>query len=509
MQSFKGVYIYLALCQQLGAKLIIVDIYCNEYTLDISAFLCYIFVMLFTKFYIILQGEKIMKMKLVAMLVLITLTASIMTVSVSAYGESIYSDYEAGELPENMFKTDREIKQQYYLPNGFVDCVLPSCPQDNNPMVLASKTENGYRITANGKADKVMTGTYPTDYTNAYGLYFDSRAIKSNNKNSAGTLISGDIAGGKNYVYSLQVRNRNSYITPKVHVRLYDSDIPSVLHSKEYGSAGMEITGTDWLELKGTIANTDDSSKTHTENNVDKLSIGFPLSTIAQSSVEINFIDSGEAMHMPYFAEEAAYDITNTLTAGAPNLEDGGQAEFKAEILNQVGLTGYLKQEFTWRVMNKDRTAVVDGFVITKGENGTATIKVNGAKAGTYDVVAYSEEYKMAKGVPITVRGEEVTDISIDNSVADKFTLKGVEVVKSDAKSILVVVASYTKAEGIKKIKDVGKAELTVKDGAVSLTHSITIDAPQGCDVRIFVWNASNLAPISLGDNVIAEYKIP
>ncbi len=452
-----------------------------------------------------------MKSKLVAMFLFITITASIITVPVIAYEGNIFYDYEPGEMPENMFKSDEEVRAEYG-DYGFLDFVHPSCPQDNNPAVSVEKTDTTYIITGEGNKGEIISGSAPSDLSSVHGIYFDGNAIKGNNADSTGTIISGDIAGGKNYVYSIQVRNKNSDIEPNVYLRLWDSDYalyPNAHYSKEYDKAGMKITGTDWIDLKGTIENPDDSQKEHNGDNADEISLGFPSTkTYAGSEVEFNFTDESEGMYRAYFAEEKPYNITNTLTTDNSALEEGGQAAFKAEVLNQVGLPGYLEQDLKWKVMNKARTSEIDGFTIKAGEDGTATVKVNGAKAGTYDVVAYSEKYKMAKGVEITVRGEEVTKINIDNTVSGKFTLDGLEVVKSEAEKILVVVASYTNTEGVKKIEDVDKAELTVIVGTAQLSDEITITVSKGNDVRVFVWNAANLAPVTLASGVVAEYKI-
>ena len=64
---------------------------------------------------------------------------------------------------------------------------------------------NGYKwttIMANGTAGETMTGDAAAWYlTN--GVYAGANLIKSNNPSG----INGDIDDGKNYVYSLQVRN--------------------------------------------------------------------------------------------------------------------------------------------------------------------------------------------------------------------------------------------------------------------------------------------------------------
>lgn len=370
-------------------------------------------------------------------------------------------------------------------------------------MVSRGNGVNGkIAITANGTAGEAMSGTGPAYYFTR-GLYFGSKVIKSNNPSGFG----GDIADNMSYAFKIQVRNLNEEIVPNVHVLLYDLDGPSANYTAEHGSAGLAVTSTDWMDLKGTIKNPD-RTKVDTANDVDRLSIGFPTGTLAGAKVEFNFTDESEGMYRVYFAPEKAYDVENALTAGSATLTDGQQAEFTAQVVNQVGVVGNMKQNIEWRVMNKARTADVDGFVITEGANGAATIKVDGAAPGTYDVVAYSADYKMAKGVEITVTDAqpEVTMITVDSSEADKFTVAAVEAVNVAVEKILVAVASYADVAGGKKVADADKEEVTVVDGRATLVAPITIDAAAGSEVRVFVWDAATLAPIKLAQDVVASF---
>lgn len=66
-----------------------------------------------------------------------------------------------------------------------------------------------------------------------------------------------------------------------------------------------------------------------------------------------------------YLAEETAYDMT--ISGDANVIETEGSANFKAELLNQLGIKGKLGQEFEWVVLNADRTQEInEGFTITK-----------------------------------------------------------------------------------------------------------------------------------------------
>ena len=120
--------------------------------------------------------------------------------------------------------------------------------------------------------------------------------------------------------------------------------------------------------------------------------------------MEINCTDSGTGKHLPYFAEEAVYDITNTLTSSSDIVTTKNPAVFEAQIVNQIGLPGYLEQgEFIWKAMNTDRTEEISGITIS-ADGATAEVTVDETvEFGSYDIVAYNSTYNMAKGYTITV----------------------------------------------------------------------------------------------------------
>ncbi len=264
-------------------------------------------------------------------------------------------------------------------------------------------------------------------------------------------------------------------------------------YTKEYGINGLELTGTDWHEFKGTAKI---NPAEMDSGNAPWFSVGFSVNCLKGTGADFRYSDF-------YLAKEEAYDITNT-TTDATTLANGAQATFNAQVVNQIELPGYLDQTIEWRVMNKARTEDVEGFAITPGEDGTATVKVNGAAPGTYEVVAYSADYKMAKGVEITVVAEEVTKIIVDDSVAGKATLTALEVANTTAEKILAVIASYETDGAVKKVVDAKKAELTFEDGAAALVAPVEITANAGNEIRVFVWDEEGLRPITLANGVVA-----
>ena len=44
----------------------------------------------------------------------------------------------------------------------------------------------------------------------------------------------------------------------------------------------------------------------------------------------------------------------------------GDSATFRASVVNQIGSEGYLDQNFTWKVLNKERTEEAEGFTVVE-----------------------------------------------------------------------------------------------------------------------------------------------
>ena len=188
-------------------------------------------------------------------------------------------------------------------------------------------------------------------------------------------------------------------------------------YSKEYGAEGLALT-QEYQDFNVTFKPA--AGFTATKQNV--LIIGFPAGTEkgAKAAINTSVIDG------VYLAEEQAYDITNTRVSKGGAVVAGNTAEFKAEILNQIGLSGYLKQNFTWYVMNEDKTAIADGItVVTDESTQNATVSVSDdAVKGIYSVVAVSNDYGMVKTQKIQVLNKSYyqdyipTGINNDNLIA-------------------------------------------------------------------------------------------
>ena len=404
-------------------------------------------------------------------------------VNITIEAPNYYEDYVTGEMPENIFKFSEIQKDMYALQ-------YCSVQQDSNSEKVAQKLAWANR-------------TWGYESVAAYDGETVIGKVNKGSRIPGGEMreqvMTGQLENDKGYVLMFKARNRTDY-PAKVNVAVFNRRIGGVYnYNTEYGADGFQLAeGKDWQWVKTSVY-VEPTKPAYATGLHPLLDIGLSETSLTGTGMDIYFNEEF------YLAEEVAYDITNTAT-DTTAIANGAQAEFTAQVVNQIGLPGNLEQNIEWRVMNKARTADVDGFVITTGEDGTATIKVNGAAPGTYDVVAYNAENKMARGVEITVLAEEVTTITVDTLAEGKATLTALNVANTAAKDILVVVASYTTVDTAKKVENAAKAVLEVVDGAASLEESLEIIANPGNEIRVFAWDYATLAPIKLAQDVVASF---
>ena len=157
---------------------------------------------------------------------------------------------------------------------------------------------------------------------------------------------------------------------------------------------GFDIEGADWVDYSAVISVPEGSNW----DQYRSLVVGFPNGTVAGTKVSID-------LSTMFYGIEKAYGLN--ITADSEKTTAGGEITVFAEVLNQLG-KAYSEgnDNVSWYAMNEDRTEFVDDIVITKGENGTATVSVSDtAEAGRYTIVAvHNESDELVKGITITVK---------------------------------------------------------------------------------------------------------
>lgn len=226
-----------------------------------------------------------------------------------------------------------------------------------------------------------------------------------------GPFSYGSAAGTRgNIVFSFKVNTVDSSALPKVNVGRAttdtsdDTSASSVEYPVEYNSKASgftpETTGTSaWnTTFKGTILDNGKAIDAYT------YVIGLVEGTPANGGV---YISKDAYMGLEYVNDiDIKTTNGNTLSVETPelNLEYG--------LLNQVGNAYRGSQDIEFLIMTTDRqTELTDtGITITDNGDGTAkaTLDPFTARAGTYDIVAYSAANNMAKGVTITVEESDL-----------------------------------------------------------------------------------------------------
>lgn len=215
--------------------------------------------------------------------------------------------------------------------------------------------------------------------------------------------------GGATYVLSMNLKNASSNgITPHIGAAMNNSWGPAnLVYTNEYGSEGMQLT-EGWQKFNAAIT-LPQNYKTAAGNGdfANNVNIGFPSGTEEGAAFWLD-VSSKDSV---YFAEEEAYDITNTVTEAPEIIRSGGTIKCEAALYNQIGIKGGLKQEFDWVILDEARTPVSEGFSIAR-DGACVTVDVlENASIGKYYIYAYSTQNpQMGKSVSIEVKKAIVND---------------------------------------------------------------------------------------------------
>ena len=264
-----------------------------------------------------------------------------------------YLDYVPGEMPENLIT--RPTGWCY----GAINSSMVSCGWVT-AMVEAAFTANSIVSLPEG------------DYWGVCGL-----KLAVNNT---------EWAANTNYVYATNIKTVVG--NPKFNFVFGSGSGRNNIFPDQYGYEGY-TPGTEYEKYAITF------------NSGSKTSASIFVGLSSAPTGDVIYQDFSKES---YLGEEVAYDITNEITEDSSVITIGKSVSLKAQVVNQVGIPGHLSQNFIWKAMNTDRTEEIEGIIVEVCEDGTAIVTVGEEVApGDYDIVAYSEDYGMAKGVTITV----------------------------------------------------------------------------------------------------------
>ncbi len=281
---------------------------------------------------------------------------------ISLNGKTVLTDYVKGDMPQNLIKDPASA--------------------DN-----FSDASGNYDVTETGDYRLSLSSTFTaknevSDYGNAF-----NGASGFIIKNSALDLTN-PLTGGTSYVFGASVKNANGTGDVVLDVGLSNSSYVAAAKPVETQNGYTIEAGDDWYNLVATMKLPGNVGTEYTPY----FTFGFGVGTDGGDKFELNraYPNAGSI----YFAPEEAYDITVTNLSEDMTVTAGEEISFEASVLNQLGSTGYLNQNFTWYVRASDNTDASESFTVV--ENGkTMTIAPNGkAKSGKYTVIAVSDDYE-------------------------------------------------------------------------------------------------------------------
>ena len=377
---------------------------------------------------------------------------------------STFYDYTPGEMPENLFSINSNAAKSYSTGvirnGGSINSVM-----NNKVGVWVDSLGTWNRRVMWTQRDVTQSASHPFA-----GLTFK-------NKNDNQQFIAGRpvYLPDKSYVFKFnELRCETEEFSysdtescvpvvtdVRVGVAITNETTASHSYSKEFGKEGMLLTD-EYCEMKGTIK----VSPKFDSNALSSFVLGFPVGTVKNVAVDIGF-NTADAV---YVAEEKAYNIKNEKISGDELLKSENTLVFKAEVINQVGLIGYLNQEFTWNVLNSGGQVVTEDFDITEDGN-TAYLKARAwTPSGKYIMVATSEEYDMSRFEEFeafVVKPERKIYVSVNGDDANPGTeespLKSIKGAKELIKSL-------------KSEKDQWSYTVIFKEGTYYIDSRVTFD---------------------------------
>ena len=327
---------------------------------------------------------------------------------------------------------------------------------DMPPNLIADPTATDHFADASANYNVEETGDYRLELSSTFTAKADVTAYSAAHTKASGFLIkSGNtgistdslLTGGTPYVFSADVKNANGTGDIVLDVSLSNSNYWTASKPVET-SAGYTIpAGDDWYKVAATMKLPGDVGAEYKPY----LIFGFGIGTNAGDKFELNRkYPTADAM---YFAPEEAYDIKVTNLSDSMTVQKGNEISFGAKVLNQIGSTGYLNQNFTWYVRKADNTDASSYFTFEiSGDTNTLTlIPKSKAKGGKYTVIAASDDYEEL------VRFEDFV-------VADSSTTLYVSVDGSDSAEGTFSEPLATLQGAIDKVAELRKNNITVNE---------------------------------------------
>lgn len=215
--------------------------------------------------------------------------------------------------------------------------------------------------------------------TNGYQIAAGVRLIGSSFKENT-------YAEGENYVIKFAARSRTANTAIGVRVGVWNGNYSnrptdvSQLQGYENGVAWVPADGS-WQIIQGTFPGltADDVKNGRFPTMVAGMTAGTPMDTI----LEFNSSDPSIPDGAPYFAKETPHSVTLAGVNGN-TVATGNDTKFKAQLLNQLGLPGYLNQDNVTFTVGDAKGISVDGLTVTKNGATANVFATDDVAAGKY-----------------------------------------------------------------------------------------------------------------------------
>ena len=207
------------------------------------------------------------------------------------------------------------------------------------------------------------------------------------------------------YVFKAKVKSVGTEDV-RLTMTLSNERADSISYAAEYGTEG-KLIGEEFEDFTATLIPSDGFS--NVPERVQALILGFVPGTKPGAKF---YLDTNEKNSV-YIAPEIEYDIKSEVVSAPLDICQGGTFEVKASVVNQVGSSGNLNQNFTWKVLNEDNTEEVSGFTIKDDGTGTALISVaEDTPIGNYTIAAISNDYDgFVRTTKIKLNRKRILDI--------------------------------------------------------------------------------------------------
>ncbi len=307
--------------------------------------------------------------KNISVFVVFVMIFSLLSPAFSVWAAEDYSDYIPAELTDNIILKGNDINA----------LVASNGASGELNWGSGSWKENDYFLwREKNHAPSTYWGAGPTYFTLAKGH------LKHGFEN------------GQNYVLSVRLKNDTVSTRPQLSFAVG-------MGSNNNPLASVDVSSSEYATytLSFTANKNSESFSVGLNQNIDR-------SSLTDFGILNMDISNGGSL---YVAKEAAYDITNVVS-GSSSVYAGESVQVKTQIVNQIGKIGTLSQDVTYKVLNAERTAEMDGFGIVYGEDGTATISISETvPTGDYVILASSTVYEgFRKGATISVIGNDAYD---------------------------------------------------------------------------------------------------